>query len=70
MKAGKAPVDPVTGERIELEHVTPQRTGSPGRHRDVLEVTPLEHSFFDRFRKVVDPAGRSFKTNSWTDPRT
>ena len=54
---------------MELEHVLPQRTGDPHKHRDLMEVTPLEHSFFDRYRKVKDPAGRTFKTNIHTDPR-
>jgi len=69
MRAGKAPIDPHSGLPMELEHMTPQRTGSPTMHRDLLEVTPLEHSFFDRFRKFTDPNGRRWNTSIRTDPR-
>jgi outer membrane biosynthesis protein TonB len=69
MQKGKPPIDPDSGLPMELEHIEPQRSGSPTMHRDLLEVTPLEHSFFDRFRKFTDPAGNRFRTNRWTDPR-
>ncbi len=44
MKRGRAPKDPITGKSIELEHVKPQRTKAAGRHRDLLEVTPLVYA--------------------------
>ncbi|MDN3514332.1 MAG: hypothetical protein NG747_08030 [Candidatus Brocadia sp.] len=69
MRKGLAPIDPHSGLPIELEHVTPQRTGAPNAHRDLLEVTPLEHSFFDRFRHAADPTGRRWNTSIRTDPR-
>jgi len=69
VERGRAPIDPGSGLSTELEHIKPQRTGAPDMHRDLLEVTPLEHSFFDRHRKFTDPAGRSFRTNRQTDPR-
>lgn len=62
MKRGKPPLDPVSGKPMELEHVKPQRSGDPDRHRDLMEVSPLEHSFFDRYRYVADPDGRRFET--------
>jgi hypothetical protein len=62
MAEGKPPIDPFSGKSIELEHILPQRTGDPLRHRSLLEVTPLEHSFFDRYRFVRDPNGLSFQT--------
>jgi hypothetical protein len=69
MRKGRAPIDPHSRKPLELEHVTPQRTGDPNMHRDLLEVTPLEHSFFDKHRKFADPAGGKFRTNRFTDPR-
>jgi RHS repeat-associated protein len=69
MRKGRPPIDPASGKPMELEHIRPQRSGDPQMHRDLLEVTPLEHSFFDRYRRVTDPSGRSFNTNRQTDPR-
>ncbi len=63
MRRGLAPLDRASGRPVELEHIVPQRTGHPDRHRDLMELTPLEHSFFDRFRRVTDPAGRRFQTH-------
>jgi hypothetical protein len=69
MRRGRPPHDPHTGRPIELEHMVPQRTGDPLRHRDLLEVTRLEHSFFDRCRTAQDVSGRSFSTSRATDTR-
>ncbi|MBI4488140.1 MAG: toxin [Deltaproteobacteria bacterium] len=57
MGRGRAPLDS-TGRPIELEHIVPQRTGAPGRHRDLLEVTRVEHGFFDRYVHITDATGR------------
>ena len=70
-KLGRAPPDPATGRPLELEHVTPQRTGDPSRHSssNLIEVTDLEHAFFDRYRQgVKDISGRSWQYSK-LDPR-
>lgn len=65
MRKGRAPRDPITGRAIELDHAIPQRTGLPDRHQSVMEVTDLEHSFFDPYRRgVKDVAGKSFNGNN------
>jgi hypothetical protein len=61
MRQGRAPLD-VSGKSYELEHLIPQRSGDPDRHRDLMPLTRLEHSFFDRHARVYDPAGRRFRT--------
>lgn len=62
MKKGRAPIDPFSGRSTELEHVIPQRTNAPGRHQSLMEVSPLEHAFFDRYRiGVMDLSGRSWQ---------
>jgi hypothetical protein len=66
---GRGFIDPASGRAMELEHIVPQRTEASGVHRDVLELTPLEHAFFDRHRKVTDSTGRRWNTSVETDPR-
>lgn len=69
MAKGRAPIDPYSGKPMELEHVIPQRTNAPGRHASIMEVTPLEHAFFDPYRLgVTDTAGQSWQW-SYLDTR-
>jgi hypothetical protein len=68
MNAGQPAIDPFSGRPMELEHMVPQRTGLPYRHEQLLPVTPLEHSFFDRYRVgVTDPDGRSWQWSHLDD---
>ncbi len=69
MQRGSAPLDPITGLPIELEHIVPQRTGAAYRHRHVLPVSQLEHAFFDRFRIASDPSGTRWRLTTFADRR-